>query len=65
MSSDTHFSQFNFKFSQCNLLDETPRIHQKKTKKIKNQIQEQQPVRPMNDLEKNVSLLFDLYIFNL
>jgi hypothetical protein len=64
MWHDDHFVQFNFKFSQCNLLDEdtttttldAPSTHRRKNKK-KNKIQEQQITQPMSAIEKNVSFL--------
>jgi hypothetical protein len=67
MWRDEHYTQFNFRFSQCNLLDETTTTldisstHRRKNKKKNqlndDQIQEQQPTQPMNDLERNVSFL--------
>jgi len=61
MWHNDHFVQFNFKFSQCNLLDEDTKTtldarstHRRKNKK-KNKIHEQQIIQPMNTIEKNVS----------
>jgi hypothetical protein len=51
MQHDNHFIEFNFKFSQCHLLDEsTPTAQRKKPMKKK-----QESPRPMNVLEENVS----------
>lgn len=60
MSSDGHFSRFNFKFSQCSLLEEiSTTTHRKKSRnQFKNkqiQKEEQLIVRPMNEFERNVS----------
>ncbi len=64
MRHDDHFVEFKFKFSQCHLLDETTTpttsldmstTHRRKTKKNK-EVQEEEPTRPMNVLEQNVSL---------
>jgi hypothetical protein len=76
MWHDSHSSQFNFKFSQCNLLDElttttssdipSTRCKKNQKKHSKNdQIQEQQIARPMDVLEKSVSLIILMFIFNM
>jgi hypothetical protein len=62
MFHDDHLARFNFKFSQCNLLDEPittdldipSTTHHRKNKK-NDQISEQQITRPMNAIENNVS----------
>jgi hypothetical protein len=67
MWHDEHCVQFNFKFSQCNLLDEsttnldTPSTRRTKTKK-KDQIEEQQITQPIDVFEENVSLRIPLFI---
>ncbi len=57
MWGDDHFVKFNFKFSQCHLLDETTTLNTPSTERRKNKkkIQEQELVQPVNILEKNVS----------
>jgi hypothetical protein len=63
MWHDEHCVQFNFKFSQCNLLDESttnldiPSTRRTKTKK-KDQIEEQK----LDVFEENVSLRILLLI---
>jgi hypothetical protein len=60
MWNDDCFGQFNFKFSQCNLLDEdittsdAPSTNRKQNKK-KTKISEEQIAQPMNAIEENVS----------